>query len=79
MGLQHLPALATCRDVRLVGIHSRSTHRSEALIKSYHGLRVFLSIDALCTHTRADLVVIAVPEYPAKRYAIKLSSIPVRY
>ena len=62
MASEHLRAFAACHEVELVGIHSRSTHRAEALTKTFPGLNVFPSIEALYSETNADLVVIAVPE-----------------
>jgi predicted dehydrogenase len=62
MAAEHLRAFAACPEVQLVGIHSRSAARAEALAQAYPGLAVFPSIQALYAHTAADLVVIAVPE-----------------
>jgi len=62
MVAEHLRAFAACPEVELVGIHSRSSARAEALALAYPGLAVFPSIEALYTHTVADLAVIAVPE-----------------
>ena len=62
MATEHLRAFAACPEVELVGIHSRSTHRAEALTRTFPGLNVFPSIKALHSETNADLVVIAVPE-----------------
>ena len=62
MASEHLRAFAACPEVELVGIHSRSTHRAEALTRTFPGLNVFPSIKALHSETNADLVVIAVPE-----------------
>ena len=41
MALEHLRAFAACPEVELVGIHSRSTHRAEALTRTFPGLNVF--------------------------------------
>ena len=62
MASEHLRAFAACPDVELVGLHSRSTHRAEVLTKTYPGLKIFPTIEALYSQTHADLVVIAVPE-----------------
>jgi len=62
MAAEHLRAFAACPVVQLVGVHSRSTARAEALAQAYPGVAVFPSIQALYAHTTADLVVIAVPE-----------------
>jgi len=62
MAAEHLRAFAACPEVQLVGVHSRSAARAEALAQAYPGVAVFPSIQTLYTHTAADLVVIAVPE-----------------
>ncbi|MDO6351102.1 Gfo/Idh/MocA family oxidoreductase [Synechococcus sp. YX-04-1] len=62
MASEHIYAFASCPDVELVGIHSRSTHRAEALSTLNPGLEVFPTIESLHSQTNADLVVIAVPE-----------------
>lgn len=62
MASEHIRAFATCPGVKLLGIHSRNSDRAEELAKQHPGLAVFPSIEALHTHTEADLVVIAVPE-----------------
>lgn len=62
MASEHLRAFAACPEVELVGIHSRSTSRAEAIAQLYPGLAVLPSIKALHDHTAADLLVVAVPE-----------------
>jgi len=62
MAAEHLRAFAACPAVELVGIHSRSAARAEALAQAYPSLAVLPSIEALYGHTAAYLVVIAVPE-----------------
>ena len=62
MASEQLRAFSACPEVELVGIHSRTRHRAEALKSIYPGLDVFHSIEALHHQTSADLVVIAVPE-----------------
>jgi predicted dehydrogenase len=62
MASEHLRAFAACPDVQLVGIHSRSAARVQALAKLYPGLEVATSVDELQASTAADLVVVAVPE-----------------
>ena len=62
MASEHLRAFAAFPEVELVGIHSGSTNRAEALAQNYPGLKVFRTIETLYTQTKPDLVVIAVPE-----------------
>jgi len=62
MAAEHLRAFDACPEVQLVGVHSRSAARAEALAQAYPGVSVFPSIQALYANTAADLVVIAVPE-----------------
>ena len=62
MAAEHLRVFNVCPDVQLVGIHSRSAARADALAQAYPGLAVLHSIEALHAHTAADLVVMAVPE-----------------
>jgi len=62
MAAEHLRAFAACPELQLVGVHSRSATRAEVLAQAYPGLEVFPSIEALFSHTAADLVVVAVPE-----------------
>ena len=62
MATEHLRAFSACAGIQLVGIHSRSTNRAEALAQSYPGLKVFPTIETLYTQCNPDLVVIAVPE-----------------
>lgn len=66
MASEHLRAFAACPDVQLVGIHSRTAARAEALAASYPGLAVLSGIDELYTYTQADLVVVSVPELACK-------------
>lgn len=62
MASEHLRAFAACSDVELVGIHSLSRARAQALANLYTGMEVSASIEDLYTSTTADLVVVAVPE-----------------
>lgn len=62
MAAEHLRAFATCPEVHLVGIHSRSAARATALAAAFPGLDVLPSIEELYLCTTPDLVVIAVPE-----------------
>lgn len=66
MASEHLRAFKACPNVQLVGLHSRSMDRAQALANAYPGLEVLPSIEALYTQTAADLVVIAVPELACK-------------
>ena len=66
MAQEHARAFASLPGVRIAGIHSRSCDRAEALAATY-GATVYDSIDALWQGTKADLVIVAVPELAARR------------
>lgn len=61
----HIKAFTDISDVALVGIHSRTRTRAEALAQKHGISQVYDSIDALYAGTQADLVIIAVPELSA--------------
>lgn len=70
----HIKAFTDISDVALVGIHSRTRSRAEALAQKHGISQVYDSIDALYAGTQADLVIIAVPELSANavcKYAFK--------
>ena len=76
MASAHLRAFKACSDVQLVGLHSRSLDRAQALANTHPGLAVLPSIEALYTQTAADLVVIAVPELACKTVCEKAFHYP---
>lgn len=69
MAQEHVRAFAGLPSVELAGIHSRSPGRAEALAAEAGIARVCASIDALYEETRADLVVVTVPELSANAVA----------
>ena len=62
MTSEHLKAFAGLEDVEFSGIFSLTKSRSEALAKQYGIKNVYNSVEELYESTRADLVVISVPE-----------------
>lgn len=68
MAQEHARAFASLPGVTIAGIHSRSADRAEALARA-HGVEAHPSVAALWQATRADIVVIAVPELAARAVA----------
>lgn len=69
MGREHARAFADLPGVTLAGIHSRTPARAEALAKEFHIAQVCESVEELYDRTRADLVVVSVPEISANAVA----------
>lgn len=65
MAKEHIKAFQDVPGVNVVGIHSRSRSRAEALALEYQIPAVCDSISELFERTNANLVVIAVPELSA--------------
>lgn len=65
MADEHIKAFADIPDIALLGIHSRTRTRAEALAQKHGMPQVYDSIDALYAGTQADLAIIAVPELSA--------------
>lgn len=65
MAAEHARAFASLPGVRIAGIHSRSPDRAKALAAT-HGATVYDSVEALWQGTRADIVIVAVPELAAR-------------
>lgn len=61
MTTEHIKAFSSLPDVTIAGIFSRSGDRAAALAAP-HGAIVASSVDDLYVQTRADLVVVSVPE-----------------
>lgn len=61
MAQEHAKAFASLPGVQIVGVVGRTPERAQALADSY-GARVFDSIDAMHSETRADVLVVAVSE-----------------
>ena len=66
MAHEHVRAFADMPNVEVVGIHSRTRARAEALAEHYGIPAVCDSVDELYERTRAHLVVVAVPELAAR-------------
>src|SRR5262245_44072188 len=62
MTREHLRAFANLPNVVLAGLHSRTRARAESLAAEFSVTHVCDSIDELFESTRADLVVVSVPE-----------------
>lgn len=62
MGRQHIRAFQDVPGVTVAGIHSRTAARAEALATELGGAGVYGSIAEMYERTKADLVVVAVPE-----------------
>jgi predicted dehydrogenase len=61
MAIEHARAFAAIDGVTIVGVVGRSTERAQALAK-HHGCAVFDDIETMYRETKADAVVVAVPE-----------------
>jgi predicted dehydrogenase len=62
MAREHIRAFSALPDVQIVGIHSRTRWRAEALAAEFAIATVADDIGALWQATKADLVVVTVPE-----------------
>lgn len=62
MAEEHIKAFVDIPFVEISGIHSRTHSRAEALANKYAIFNVHVSIDDLYKSTRADFLIIAVPE-----------------
>jgi predicted dehydrogenase len=62
MADEHIKAFSDIPEVSIVGIYSRTQERLDNLAKKHGIAKVYDSIGALYEGTRADLVIIAVPE-----------------
>jgi len=65
MSREHIPAFQDIAGVEVLGITSRTRSRAEELAKKFHIPNVFDSISKMYEKTKADLVVISVPEISA--------------
>ena len=62
MAREHIRAFQDVPGVTVVGVHSRTRAKAEALAKEFGPIAVYDSVDELYEKTKADLVVVAVPE-----------------
>ncbi|MCF8516741.1 MAG: Gfo/Idh/MocA family oxidoreductase [Rhodobacteraceae bacterium] len=65
MAEEHARAFASLPGVRIAGIHSHGRARAEGLAAKY-GASAHDSVDALWAETRADILIVAVPELAAR-------------
>ncbi len=76
MAVEHLKAFADIDNVELSGIASRTYSRAEKLAQDYSIKCVVNSISGLFEKTRADLVIIAVPELSVKDVCLEAFEFP---
>lgn len=76
MAREHARAFQSIPGVKVVGIHSRTRARAEALAKELGIDAVYDSIDELHSYTQADLVVVAVSELAMKETGITCLQYP---
>lgn len=76
MTVEHIKAFKDIDSVSLVGIHSRTKERANNLAKDFGILGVYDSIEDLYNFTKADLVVISVPELSTKDVVLKAFNFP---
>jgi predicted dehydrogenase len=62
MGHEHANAFSAISGVTLVGVHNRTSAKAEAFARDHRGAIVCDTIAELFERTRADLVIVAVPE-----------------
>jgi predicted dehydrogenase len=62
MAEEHIKAFGDIAEVSVLGIHSRTRARAEALAQKYCVPQVYDSVEDLYAGTQANLVIIAVPE-----------------
>ena len=76
MTREHLRAFGDISGVVLAGIHSRTRQRAESLAAEFTIAHVCDSIEELYDRTRADLVVVSVPELATNTVACRCFAFP---
>lgn len=76
MATEHAKAFSDIAGVQLSGIYSRTRSRAEKLALEYSSSAVFDSIGELYENTKADLVVIAVPELSVREVCLEAFKYP---
>ena len=76
MADEHIKAFADIPGVTLLGIHSRTKVRAEALAQKHGIPQVYDSVEALYAGTLADLVIIAVPELSVNQVCMEAFKYP---
>jgi len=76
MTVEHIKAFSKISSAELCGIFSRTKTRAEKISAQYEGLLVCNSISELYDTTKADLVVISVPELSTNEVCKEASKFP---
>tara|TARA_B110000003_G_scaffold276506_1_gene323398 strand:+ start:5064 stop:6023 length:960 start_codon:yes stop_codon:yes gene_type:complete len=76
MTIEHIKAFKSLNNVKLSGIYSRTFSRAENLAKQFDINQVCKSVEELYESTKADLVVISVPELSTKEVVFKSFDYP---
>ena len=76
MTSEHLKAFKDIPNVELTGIYSRTRSRAEALAKEFRLPNVCDSVDELYKSTKADLVVVSVPELSTRLVLTEVFTFP---
>lgn len=76
MATEHMKAFSDIVGVQLSGIYSQTRGRAEKLALEYSSCAVFDSIGELYENTKADLVVIAVPELSVREVCLEAFKYP---
>ena len=66
MSKEHIKVFKTLEEVQITGIYSRTKSRAESLANEFYIEGVYDSIEELYLVTRADMVIISVPELSSK-------------
>lgn len=75
MATEHARAFSALSNVKVVGVHSRSNESASRLAKVYDAA-VFASVSEMYEGTKADVVVVAVPELAILNVASKVFCFP---
>lgn len=76
MSAEHLKAFSDIAGVELAGIYSRSAARARILADAFGIARVSDSIDDLYASSKADLVVVSVPELAVREVCVEVFQHP---
>ena len=76
MAEEHIKAFVDIPEVALLGICSRTREPAEALAQKYGISQVYDSVEALYVGTKADLVIVAVPELSVNHVCMEAFKFP---
>ncbi len=76
MTIEHVKAFKDIPEVKLVGIHSRTRSKAQLIASEYGIENVYNTINDLYYETKADLVVISVPELSTKDVVLEAFKYP---